>query len=116
MERKRAAKKSTTTSAGNLLSIPIGASRDGAIYTHEYRLCRPKDGMTDEEKERLQERFDELRDEKRPVYDAKVRQKMMSENEAAAALMHEVLGQLAGEFRIGYCRVLKRVGLDPLEF
>jgi len=47
------------------------------------------------------------------VYDEKIRQKEMSENEAADALMHEVLGQLAGEFHIGYCQVLKRVSFFP---
>ena len=114
MKTKRAAKKTTTSAGSSPLSIPIGTSRDGAIHTHEYLLGRPKDGMTDEEKERLQARFDELRAEKRPVYDQKVRAKEMSENEAAAALMHEVFTQLAGEFKIGYCRVLRRVGFEPV--
>ena len=101
------------TSAGSHISIPIGVTHNGTHQTFEYRLGRPKGDMTDEEKEQIQERFDELRAEKRPVYEEKVRQKMMSESEAAAALMHEVLEQLAGEFRVGYCRVLKRVGFEP---
>ena len=101
------------TSAGSNISIPIGVTHNGTHETFEYRLGRPRGDMTDEEKEQIQERFDELCDEKRPMYVAKVRGEEMSENEAAAALMHEVLEQLAGEFRVGYCRVLRRVGFAP---
>ncbi len=100
-----------STSSGSPLTISMGTSPDGSVsQTYEYRLAEPRSGMTDEEKRRLQDRFDELKAEKIPVYDEKVRQKEMNENEAAAALAHDVLGQLAAEFRLGYCRVLRRVG------
>ena len=53
--------------------------------------------------------------EKRPSYDEQVRVEAMTESEATAALIHEVLTALASESGIGYCRVLKRVGFEPGE-
>ena len=115
MKTWRVAAGTMMTSGGSShIAIPIGTTENGAVTeTYEYRLGKRSSGMSDKEKEQIQERFDELRDAKRPMYDAKVRTKEMSENEAAAALMHEVLEHLAGEFRVGYCRVLKRTGFQP---
>ena len=114
MKKRR---KRKTTSAGSPLSIPIGTSRDGAAtYTHEYRLRPPKSGLTKEEKEHLQERFDELMAEKRATYRKKVAQEEMTESEATDALMHETLTRLASEFGIGYCRIMKRHGFESGAF
>jgi hypothetical protein len=108
-------KKSIST--GSPLSIPIsGSLGDPATYTHEYMLRPPKRGLTEEEKQDLQERFDELMAEKRNGFKQKVAREEMTENEAADALMHEVLSQLASEFGIGYCRIVKRHGFESGAF
>ena len=79
-------------------------------------LRPPKRGLSKEVKADLQERFEELMAEKRPGFKEKVAADEMTENEAADALMHEVLSQLASEFSIGYCRIVKRHGFESSAF
>jgi hypothetical protein len=69
--------------------------------------------MSDEEKTRMRNRFQELLGQKTLEYQEAVSCHAISMDAAADAILHDVLCLLACEFSLRYYRIMKRHGFPP---